>query len=90
MQLLEPPEGIEAMALTPDYPPKQFKYKGKRHIIVHSDGPERIEREWWLDPGEHRDYYTVEDEDGGRYWVFRSGHYDPEKPQHWYLHGFFA
>lgn len=90
MQLLDPPEPIGAMALTPDYPPKQFNYLGERHIIVHTDGPERIEREWWLDPGEHRDYYIVEDETGGRYWVFRSGHYDPDKQQHWYLHGFFA
>jgi protein ImuB len=89
-QLMEPPEHVEAMALTPDYPPKQFRYKGKQHIIVNADGPERIEREWWEDPGEHRDYYIVEDEDGGRYWLFRSGHYDADQPQHWYIHGFFA
>lgn len=90
MQLLDPPEPIGAMALTPDYPPKQFNYRGKQHVIVNTDGPERIEREWWLDKGEHRDYYIVEDETGKRYWVFRSGHYDPDKTQHWYLHGFFA
>jgi protein ImuB len=90
MQLLDPPEPIGAMALTPDYPPKQFNYRGEHHIIVNTDGPERIEREWWLDKGEHRDYYIVEDESGRRYWVFRSGHYDADKQQHWYLHGFFA
>lgn len=89
-QLMEPPEIVEAMALTPDYPPKQFRYKGKQHIIVNADGPERIEREWWDNPGAHRDYYVVEDESGGRYWLFRSGHYDPDQPQHWYIHGFFA
>jgi len=90
IQLLEQPELIQAMALTPDYPPKMFKYRGKRHVIVAADGPERIEREWWLEPGEHRDYYIVEDEEGGRYWLFRSGHYDSEAPQLWYLHGYFA
>jgi protein ImuB len=90
MQLLDRPERIEAMALTPDYPPKLFIWKGERHIIVGADGPERIEREWWLEPGEHRDYYIAEDEAGRRYWLFRSGHYNAENNQHWYLHGFFA
>jgi protein ImuB len=90
MQLLDHPEPIQAMALTPDYPPKLFIWKGERHVIVGADGPERIEREWWLEPGEHRDYYIAEDEAGRRYWLFRSGHYKAESDQHWYLHGFFA
>ncbi|QEC74711.1 Y-family DNA polymerase [Mucilaginibacter ginsenosidivorax] len=90
MQLLDKPERITAMALTPDYPPKQFSWQGRLHVIVAADGPERIEREWWLEPGEHRDYYIAEDEDGKRYWLFRSGHYNAENNQHWYLHGFFA
>jgi protein ImuB len=90
MQILDIPEPIEAMALTPDYPPKLFIWKGEQHIIVGADGPERIEREWWLEPGEHRDYYIAEDEDGRRYWLFRSGHYNAKNNQHWYLHGFFA
>jgi protein ImuB len=90
MQILDQPEPIEAMALTPDYPPKLFIWKGVRHVIVGADGPERIEREWWLEPGEHRDYFIAEDEAGRRYWLFRSGHYNAENNQHWYLHGFFA
>ncbi|MVN91528.1 Y-family DNA polymerase [Mucilaginibacter aquatilis] len=90
IQLLDKPERIQAMALTPDYPPKQFTWKGQQHIIVGADGPERIEREWWLEPGEHRDYYIAEDEAGRRYWLFRSGHYNADNNQHWYLHGFFA
>jgi protein ImuB len=90
MQILDRPEPIEAMALTPDYPPKLFIWKGEQHVIVGADGPERIEREWWLEPGEHRDYYVAEDEAGRRYWLFRSGHYNAENNQHWYLHGFFA
>jgi protein ImuB len=90
MQILDQPEPIQAMALTPDYPPKLFIWKGEQHVIVGADGPERIEREWWLEPGEHRDYYIAEDEAGRRYWLFRSGHYNAENNQHWYLHGFFA
>ncbi|MCQ6961392.1 Y-family DNA polymerase [Mucilaginibacter aquariorum] len=88
LRLLQRPEPVEVMALLPDYPPKVFTYKGKRHVVEKADGPERIEREWWQDKGLHRDYYAVEDADGQRYWLFRSGHYDNE-PQ-WYLHGFFA
>jgi protein ImuB len=90
VQLLDPPEPIEATALTPDYPPILFIYRGKKHEVRKADGPERIEREWWLEPGEHRDYYIAEDQDGRRYWLFRSGHYDGTQTQHWYIHGFFA
>jgi hypothetical protein len=40
----------------------QFRYKGKLYPIAKSDGPERIEQEWWLADGLYRDYYCVEDE----------------------------
>ena len=33
-----------------------------------------LKQEWWLQEGQHRDYYYVEDEDGYRYWLFRAGH----------------
>lgn len=89
IRLLQIPEPIEVMALVPDNPPKTFTYKDKRHVIVKADGPEHIGREWWRDSGEHRDYYAVEDSQGQRYWVFRSGHYDGGDAR-WYLHGYFA
>jgi protein ImuB len=89
LQLLPNPECIEVTAPIPDYPPMLFRYKGKLHTIAKADGPERIEQEWWLQQGQHRDYYRVEDEDGNRYWLFRLGHYHDEKYQ-WFLHGFFA
>lgn len=90
LQLLSKPEPIEVAAPIPDYPPMLFRYKGKVYNIKKADGPERIEREWWLDEGEHRDYYRVEDEEGHRYWVFRSGHYSEDKSWQWFLCGFFA
>lgn len=86
--LLSRPAHIEVTAPVPDYPPMSFRYQGKVHYIRKADGPERIEREWWLDQGEHRDYYQVEDDAGHRYWLFRSGHYGDD-PQ-WFIHGFFA
>lgn len=88
MQLLAIPENIEVTAPVPDYPPMNFRYKGKLHKIKKADGPERIEQEWWIQDGQHRDYYAVEDEEGCRYWLFRSGHYDEEYK--WFIHGFFA
>lgn len=90
IRLLPEPEPVLVSAPIPDYPPMLFRYKGKVHTIRKADGPERIEREWWLDPGEHRDYYCVEDEEGRRYWIFRSGHYDVDNPHAWFIHGFFA
>lgn len=89
VHLLEKPEVIQVTALLPDYPPMQFRYKGKLYKVAKSDGPERIEQEWWLADGLYRDYYCIEDEHGARYWLFRSGPYDTGKPE-WYLHGFFA
>lgn len=89
MHLLTVPEKIEVTAPIPDYPPMLFRHKGKVHKIVKADGPERIEQEWWLQQGQHRDYYHVEDEEGRRYWLFRLGHYD-DKTYQWFLHGFFS
>lgn len=90
VQLLSPPERVEVTAPLPDYPPMMFRYKEKLHKIIKADGPERIEQEWWIQEGEHRDYYAVEDEQGCRYWLFRSGHYNEQNKPLWFLHGFFA
>jgi len=89
LQLLVKPESVEVMAPIPDYPPMNFRYKGKLHKIIKADGPERIEQEWWLEQGQHRDYYFVEDDQGCRYWLFRLGHYDDVSYQ-WFVHGLFV
>ncbi len=90
LYMLARPEAIEVTAPIPDYPPMSFRYKGLLHTITRADGPERIEQEWWLSEGQHRDYYAVEDEEGHRYWLFRSGHYDAARTYKWFMHGFFA
>jgi protein ImuB len=89
INLLPYPEAIEVTAVLPDYPPMLFRYKGKLYNIAKSDGPERIEQEWWVADGLYRDYYCVEDESGARYWLFRSGPYNAGCPE-WFIHGFFA
>ena len=97
-RLFRRPEPVEAvMALTPDDPPTQFRWRGQVHRVRRAEGPERIGEEWWrADIADHRtdhlrDYYRVEDETGGRFWLFRVGLYgDPERPPTWWMHGLFG
>lgn len=90
IQLLHHPERIIVTAPIPDYPPMNFRYKNKLHIIKKADACERIEPEWWLKNDLHRDYYIVEDEEGKRFWLYRLGHYNEESDPVWFIHGFFA
>lgn len=90
IQLLQTPQSIQVTAPIPDYPPMNFRYNGKLHTVAKADACERIEAEWWLEDGLHRDYYIVEDEAGKRYWLYRLGHYNEEEKPQWFLHGFFA
>ncbi len=89
IHLLPTPEAIEVTVPMPDYPPMLFRYKGVLHQVIKADGPERIEQEWWLQQGQYRDYYCIEDETGARYWLFRFGSYESGEPG-WFIHGFFA
>lgn len=89
LHLLPLPQPVKVLVALPDYPPMAFYYNGQHHKIIKADGPERIEQEWWLQQGYYRDYYCLEDEEGLRYWLFRLGDYNNEKPE-WFIHGFFA
>lgn len=91
-RLLARPEPIEATALMPDDPPRQFSWRGRTHRVRRAEGPERIAPEWWRKDAATRDYYRVEDTDGKRFWVYRDGLYGvpAETTPRWYLHGLFA
>jgi nucleotidyltransferase/DNA polymerase involved in DNA repair len=89
----EPLFGV--IALLPDQPPRRFEWRGKAHRVVAGDGPERIHGEWWRREAEVwgvRDYYRVEDEEGGRFWLFRRGDGvdDSTGDLSWWMHGVFA
>ena len=94
LRLFPRPEAIEAVAPVPDDPPVLFRWHGRTYRIRAADGPERLSDEWWGDDSQHgvgvRDYYTVEDEDGRRYWLYRDGLYKPGTAPQWYLHGLFG
>jgi protein ImuB len=90
-RLLNPPEPVVATALLPDHPPAFFVWRRVRHRVVKADGPERITGEWWRADDEVsslRDYYRVESEQGGRFWLFRDAPAD--QGGRWWLHGVFA
>jgi protein ImuB len=93
--LLEQPEPIEVMAVTPppDSPPIWLKWRGIEHRIVNSRGPERIGEEWWrtsirqpVDTHQAlvrgRDYFSVQDDTGRWLWVFYDSH-----QRRWFVHG---
>lgn len=96
--MLASPEPITVVAEVPEGAPMQFTWRRVRYTVVRSQGPERIEAEWWKQLWPHtgqraRDYYSLEDKAGARFWVYREGRYDDEElersPQ-WFVHGVFA
>lgn len=93
LQLFAPPQPIETIAEVPDGPPLRFRWRRVLHDVKRSEGPERIEPEWWGQNADAqvRDYYRVEDAAGCRFWIFRQGFYgQADAHQRWFLHGVFA
>ena len=93
--LLDRPEPITVMALTPDGPPARLRWRGMEQRITASAGPERIACEWWHEgtPPEQarkhevgsRDYFKVQDERGCWLWVYRV-----VETGRWFVHGLWA
>lgn len=57
---------------------------GIQSPVVATFGPTKVNTEWWSNTPVSREYYEVETEDGGRYWVFRKN-----EDGQYYLHGIF-
>jgi protein ImuB len=84
IHLLDSPKRIAVSVLIPGGAPAQIIIGGESRCVVRSEGPERLTPEWWRENGLRvgtRDYYRIEDEKGGRYWVFR------DSSERWFLHG---
>ena len=92
--LLPRPEPITAIAEVPDGPPVHFEWRRLKYRIIRAEGPERLAPEWWksiqVANEATRDYFRVEDADGGRFWLFRQGVYEYNETPKWFMHGFFA
>ena len=94
LRLFVRPQPVDAIAPVPDDPPLLFRWREALHRVRRADGPERITGEWWQEgapaAAEARDYYRVEDEAGRRFWLYREGLYQPDRPPRWFLHGLFG
>jgi protein ImuB len=98
--LLSEPEPILVVAEIPDGPPARFTWRRMSRRVVRAQGPERIAPEWWREIGtatasRSRDYYSVEDDTGARYWLFREGLYqergeDDARTPRWFMHGLYG
>jgi protein ImuB len=67
--LLPTPVGLEAR-------------RGSLKLVA---GPERIESGWWDENDVTRDYYTAQNDQGQKLWVFRD-----HRTRGWFLHGLFG
>jgi nucleotidyltransferase/DNA polymerase involved in DNA repair len=96
VRVLRRPERLDhVIAELPDQPPRRFTWRGVPYQVAHADGPERIAGEWWRRPAERdavRDYFRVEDTEGRRFWLYRSGDGLREETGDlsWWLQGMFA
>jgi len=83
LRLLSRPEPVQASAPTGSAP-EEFFWRGRQRRIRRADGPARVSCEWWRgERSEPRDYWRLEDEEGGRFWLYGQA-------GGWYLHGLFA
>lgn len=90
--LLPKAEPVTVLAEVPDYPPRRFTWRRLTYRVTKAEGPERLSPEWWPNNQEKsatRDYYTVEDETGRRFWLYREGLYSQSQAPRWHLHGLF-
>ncbi len=93
VRMLARPEPIEVIAEVPEGPPARFIWRRAAHAVIRAEGPERIAMEWWQTSVSQptRDYFQIEDKNGGRFWIYRDGLYlrETDSPV-WYMHGLFA
>jgi len=97
--LLDPPEPIkDPLFDLPDGAPARFTWRRAPRRVIRAEGPERLSPEWWRTArARTRDYYCLEDAEGGRYWIFREGLYGREyagapgeRAPTWWMHGVLA
>lgn len=92
LRLLAHSEPVDAVAVVPDGPPLQFRWRKALYEIARTEGPQRILPPWWRGAAvQPRDYFRVEDREGRRFWLYREGLYASEGPApRWYLQGLYA
>lgn len=84
LRLEREPAAVQVTSIVPEGPPVKFIWNGRSRSVVRWWGPERIETGWWRGRPVRRDYYRVEADCGGWYWLFRR-----LDRGDWFLHGQF-
>ena len=84
VRLFARPQPIDVIAGANGGGPAWFRWRGDRRRVAWAVGPERIETGWWRGRQVCRDYYVVQDQEGGRFWMYRD-----RESRRWYLHGCF-
>jgi protein ImuB len=79
------PVRVDVMSAFPDGPPGWLHWQNRKHVVLRSWGPERIETGWWRHPLVRRDYFRVELQTGQHVWLFRL-----LDRRAWFLHGEFC
>ena len=94
LKIMDQPETIAVLYASPDGFPQRFRWRGHVREVIKVEGPERIAPEWWREKSSVRlrDYYQIEDADGCRYWIYRSGISGDGRggAPEWYLQGLCA
>lgn len=80
--LLDEPQQIDVLALTPDGPVSRITWRSADSAITTCIGPERICSEWWRSERFIRDYFKVQNDQGRWLWIYR----DLEQSA-WFVHG---
>ncbi len=84
VRLFPEPVPVEVFSVVPHGPPIRLHWANRDQLIVHCEGPERIETGWWRFPAVHRDYFRADTEDGQRLWLFHA-----RDEGSWFVHGEF-
>jgi protein ImuB len=80
LRLLDPPRLQQSTSTQI----QSITIEGVQSPVVATHGPTKVDSEWWSASPVTRDYYEVETQDGGRYWVFKK-----KTDGRYYLHGIF-
>jgi len=81
-RLLEAPEPVRVLAVTPDGPVIRLWRHGVERRVLGSIGPERLGGEWWCSREPSRDYFRLQEESGRWLWLFQE-----RTSREWFLHG---
>lgn len=75
-------------------PPESFRWRNMHLTVCATEGPERIQPEWWLDDPDWRsgmrDYWRVQTHQGRRLWLFHTPQISASYLTTWFVQGEFA